>query len=208
MKNIGRGDKDRLGKKATAPRVHATKLSFDRILQSRKMKPVTFWVSFIAATIGIVAGIIGIGTFLGKMLPEMSLFAGWNFKIVQVELNNNIVNTGDDVVIRVIVKNTGARAVGTCYGVIKIAYAYDHGNPVLDTNRDLPLYEKSKLRVVDIIQGYTKEFTFTWHVPSDLAIGVYDVAVEIWSPPLLYQASGERCFDKTDWDKHIEVRQH
>lgn len=136
----------------------------------------------------------------------MFIIAGWNFKIVLVELNKNLAPPGDEILIRVVVKNTGYRILGTCYGVIKIADAYNHENPVLDTHRDLPLKERSKLRLVDIVKGNTKDFVFKWNIPVDLPIGVYDVAVEIWNPPFLYGAPYKKRFDRTNWDNHIEIR--
>ena len=168
-------------------------------MKTGKAKTIAFWIS-------LIGGITGILAFLIATTPVLLLLAGWNFEIIHIELNRNVVCVGDEIAIRVVVKNTGFRTVGTCYGVVKIANAYDHDNPVLDTHRDLPLAEKSKLKVVDIVKGYTKDFTFRWKVPSDLPIGVYDIAVEIWNPPLLYKALDEKRFDSTDWANTIEVR--
>jgi len=163
------------------------------------MDSIAFWIS-------LISGVIAVVTFLMKITPLLFIIAGWNFKIVLVELDKNLVFQGDEITIRVIIQNTGYRTLGTCYVIIKIAYAYNHKNPVLDTHRDLSLEEKSKLRIVDIVKGETKDWVFNWKVPLELPIGVYDVRVEIWSPPFLYEARGQRCFDKTKWNKHIEVR--
>lgn len=165
-----------------------------------KVSTVAFWISLAAA-------LITIAVFVISMTPGLFIGKEWDFKIVRVEPDKSRAFPGEGIEIRVVVENTGYRPLATCYGVVKIAYAYNHEDPVFDSHRDLPLDKARKLRIVDIEKGNNKDFRLYWKIPSDLSAGIYDIGVEIWNPALLYGESDRKLFDATDWNAHLEIQE-
>jgi|GEM_PF-2937472 len=159
----------------------------------------------IASYLGIIAALIAIGGFFGHLARRVQAFEGWDFQIIHTELSARIVYQGSPIIVSAIVKNTGRKAVATYYGVIKIAYAYGLQNPIHDTDRDLPLSNKSRLRIADVVKSQTSHLDYEYRVPDELPIGIYYVSVEIWNPHQLYGGKYPKCFDTSEWNMNFEV---
>ena len=109
---------------------------------------------------------------------------GWSFCFEDWSLPKTVVQPGDDLVIRGVVKNNGLR-IGTVYVSVLIANPFDHNEIVFDSDRDMEEGERRTLRIVDLSNRVATKFAFAWRIPANMAVGVYDLRLQLWNmlPP-------------------------
>ncbi len=159
-----------------------------------------FWLGIPAAVITIVQFLV---TVVRRRRRKHS---GYAAEVVDVHLSKKTVRPGGVMGINVLVRNAGTQPLGTFYGEIKIAPAYDLESPVHDTDRDLPQDEKRELQIRDMPRGTTQQLAYSWDVPKDLPAGVYYVSASVWNPQKLSGIEKNLCcFHKYGWEQDLDL---